>query len=338
MAAIETLVAKGVRPVPQVPRFGAMALIGRDDIIKALPWRELIEALRTAFAAGATVPLRHHHTLANDGREPDGTLLLMPAWRGGGHLGIKIAHICPGNSSRGLPAVNALYLLSDAETGEHIALMDGGEITARRTAASSALAADMLARRDASRLLLVGTGRVARNSAEAFCAIRPIREIMVWGRNLAKASELARSAEQATGVPARPVTDLAEAVPDADIISCATLSTAPIVRGEWLSPGAHLDLIGAFTPDMRETDDIALKRSTIFVDTMEGAPKEAGELSIPLSRGVISRADLKADLFGLCRGEHPGRTGAGEITLFKSVGHAIEDLAAAECVAAKLLS
>jgi alanine dehydrogenase len=216
--------------------------------------------------------------------------------------------------------------------------MDGGEITARRTAAASALAADMLARPDAARLLLVGTGRVAKNAAEAFCAVRPIREIAVWGRNSAKAAELAVKAEQATGIPAHAVTDLEAAVHAADIISCATLSTEPLVRGEWLRLGVHLDLIGAFTPDMRETDDTALKRATLFVDTMEGAPKEAGELSIPLSQGVISRADIKADLFGLCRGDHPGRTRAEEITIFKSVGHAIEDLAAAECVAAKLLS
>jgi ornithine cyclodeaminase len=328
----------GESAAPILPRFGSMALIGRDEIIRALPWGELIEALRRAFAEGATVPLRHHHTIDQQGVEADGTLLLMPAWRGAGRLGIKIVHVAPGNSARALPAIHALYLLSDARTGEPVCMLDGGEITARRTAAASALAATMLARPDASRLLLVGAGRVAANCAEAYCAVRPIREIAVWARDRTKAEALALKAARATGVPARAVGDLEAATGQADIISCATLSTAPLVRGAWLKPGAHLDLIGAFTPQMRESDDTALRRASIFVDTMEGAPKEAGELAIPLAQGVITRADIRADLFDLCRGGHAGRASQDEITLFKSVGHAIEDLAAAEAVAAKLLA
>jgi ornithine cyclodeaminase len=319
------------------PQFGSMALVSREQVIAALPWRELVEALRTAFAKGATVPMRHHHAVSNEGREADGTLLLMPAWRSGGRLGVKIVQVSPGNAARGLPAVSALYLLSDAVTGRPIAMMDGGEITARRTAAASALAADMLARPDASRLLLVGAGRVAANAAEAFCAVRPISAITVWGRNLAKAQELAARISAVTGRPCVAAPDLEAAVAEADIISCATLSSEPLVHGAWLRPGQHLDLIGAFTPQMRETDDLALQRATLFVDTLEGAPKEAGDLAIPLASGAITLADIEADLFALCRGEHNGRASAEEITLFKSVGHAIEDLAAAEAVAEKLL-
>ena len=279
----------------------------------ALPWDRLIPALRDAFVAGAEAPQRHRHAL------PHGTLLLMPAWQGS-WLGVKLVTVHPGNAGQGLPAVHSTYLLSDARTGEPVALLDGDTLTERRTAAASALAASYLARPDASRLLVVGAGRVARLLAPAHAAVRGIRQVEVWARRPAQAEALAAELRGA-GFEAVRAEGLQEAVGRADIVSCATLAAEPLVRGAWLRPGTHLDLVGAFTPAMREADAVAVARAAVFVDT-EAALAEAGEL-----QGVPA-GDVRGTLAGLCRGG-AGRRDGGEVTLFKSVGAAIEDLAAA---------
>jgi ornithine cyclodeaminase/alanine dehydrogenase-like protein (mu-crystallin family) len=280
----------------------------------ALPFPALIEALRAAFATGAEVPMRHHHAL------PDGaTLLLMPAWQRA-HVGVKIVTVHPGNAGRGQPAVHAIYLLSDVTTGAPLALLDGDMLTARRTAAASALASSYLARGDASRLLVVGAGRVASLLPEAHAAVRPIRTVEVWNRTPAGAERLA-AALRARGFAASPVADLAAAVRRAEIVSCATLSREPLIEGDWLAPGAHLDLVGAYMPSMREADAAAVARAAVFADT-EAALHECGELA------GLRACDLRGTLATLCRGG-PGRGRDDEITLFKSVGTALEDLAAA---------
>jgi ornithine cyclodeaminase len=303
----------------------------------ALPMPALVAALRAMFAAGCEMPVRHHHRVDVQGEEA-ATLLLMPAWKVGAYLGVKIVNVFPGNAVRNLPAVNAAYILMSGRTGEILATIDGGELTARRTAAASALAATCLARNDASTLAIVGTGRLCANVAEAYLAIRPIRRIFVWGRNGDHAEKAARSVA-ALGVEATAAHSLEEAVARADIVSCATLSAAPLVLGKWLKPGAHVDLIGAFTPDMRESDDEAVRRASVFVDTRAGAVKEAGDIVLAIRSGALREQDIRADLFELCRGAHKGRARADEITLFKSVGAALEDLAGAvlayESVAAK---
>jgi alanine dehydrogenase len=292
----------------------------------ALDLHSLVETLRTTFREGCEAPLRHHHAIAGAGA-PSGMMLLMPAWVPGRYLGVKLVNVFPENGQRGLPAVQGIYALFSGQTGEMLATIDGNELTARRTVAASALAASYLARQDASTLLLVGTGRLARLMAQAHASVRPIRNVLVWGRDLAKAEALAAEL-RADFAQVEVATELAQAVSAADIVSCMTLSREPLVRGEWLRPGCHLDLVGGFTPEMREADDEAVRRASVFVDT-SGALAEAGDIVIPLRTGVLARQDIRADLEALTRGTHPGRTRDDEITLFKSVGASLEDLAAA---------
>jgi len=293
----------------------------------ALPWGSLVKALADMFARGCVMPVRHHHEVEVPG-EADATLLLMPAWQPGDYIGVKMVSVFPGNQGRGLPAIHGSYLLSSGRTGELLAIVDGGELTARRTAAASALAARYLAREDASRLLMVGTGRLSTNVIEAHAAVRPIRHVTIWGRDTKKAEATARDLDL-KDIEISVATDLASAAREADVISCATLSSEPLILGEWLKPGSHLDLIGAFKPTMRETDDRAVSRASIFVDTREGALSEGGDIVQPLRAGVITAEAIRADLFELARGKHTGRTSPDEITLFKSVGAALEDLAGA---------
>jgi ornithine cyclodeaminase len=271
------------------------------------------------------MPVRHHHTIDVPG-EADATLLLMPAWTVGEFIGVKLVTVFPGNAERGLNSVNAAYMLFDGATGEVLAMVDGGELTVRRTAAASALAGDYLARKDASRLLIVATGRLAPNQIGAWRAVRPIEHVAVWGRSPGRA---ARIADALVGVEAAVATDLESAVAEADIISCATLATEPLIRGAWLRPGQHLDLIGGFTPTMRESDDDCVRRATVFCDVHATATTEAGDLTQPLQSGALDLNDIAGDLYDLCRSRHAGRTSDDEITLFKSAGAGLEDLAGA---------
>ncbi len=307
-----------------------MRRIGAEDVRRALPWPALEAALERIFREGCAAPLRHRHPLPQ-AAGPEGMLLLMPAWElpggsGRRHTGVKIVHVLPANGARGLPAVHASYLLSDAETGVPVAMLDGGELTDRRTAAASTLAGRFLARRDSRRLLVLGAGKVAAALAEAWCARFPIEEVAIWGRNPARAAELAARLA-AHGLPARPA---ASADPAGfDIVSVATLAESPLVRGAAVSPGTHVDLVGAYRPTMRESDGALLARATLVVDTRAGALAEAGDLVQAIAEGANTEASVAAELADLCRGAHPGRRHAAEITVFKSVGWAGEDLAAA---------
>jgi ornithine cyclodeaminase len=302
-----------------------MITIDRALVANLVPYPLLIQQLEQIFISDCRCPSRTHHEVSLGGTAA-GTLLLMPAWTSRGFLGVKIAAVLPGNHSRGLPSVTAQYLLMDVTDGEWLALIDGGELTARRTAATSALAAGRLARPDAERLLIVGTGRLARHLARAHASVRPGLRVEVWGRRFAAAvdiaDELRREGIEAVGAP-----ELAPAVARADIISCATLSHEPLIRGQWLKPGVHLDLVGSFTPAMREADDEALRGAIIYCDTRD-ALHESGDLAEPLEHRVIEAAQI-LELAALLRGELPGRTSAEERTVFKSVGCALEDLAAA---------
>jgi ornithine cyclodeaminase len=308
-----------------------MRIFDGPHIAKTLDTSELMERIAAMFRAGAaTAPLRHHHAFGVGA----GTLLLMPAWDGR-FVGVKIATVVPGNAARGIASVQATYLLLDGATGRPLAALDGRELTLRRTAATSALAARWLSRPESARLLLAGAGDLAPHLARAHALVRPIREIAVWNRTPARAEALAATlaAELAgKGIAVRAAGDLEGAVADADIVSTATLATEPILRGAWLGPGQHLDLVGSFRPHMREADDDTLKRASLYCDTREAASRESGDFADPLARGVIAPRDIRGDLFDLARNDRPARTGAGEITLFKSVGHAFEDLAAAALV------
>ena len=311
-----------------------MRILSAADVEAALDWDSLIERLRQAFRRGAEVPVRHHHEIANPGG-PEGTLLLMPAWQSGRHIGVKVVTIFPDNGEQGLPSVMAAYLLLDGKTGSPIALIDGPTLTLKRTAAASALASGYLSRLDCERLLMVGTGALAPYLVSAHAAVRPICNVLIWGRAPDKAAKLAKRLDRADFRVAA-TEDLEAAAQGADIISCATLSRDPLVRGDWLRPGQHLDLVGAFRPDMRESDDQAIRRARVFVDTRDGATKEAGDIVQPIESGVLDPADVAGDLFDLTRGARAGRRYYDQITLFKSVGTALEDLAAAELAAERV--
>jgi ornithine cyclodeaminase len=313
-----------------------MRVVSAAEIDAALSFPALVEALDAAFRGEAVTPVRAHHTITRPGA-PDATLLLMPAWTGpgpGAAIGTKIVTVVPDNAARGEPTVTGVYLLFAGDTGAPLAAMDGPRLTLWRTAAASALAARHLARADASRLVMVGAGALAPFLVRAHAAVRPIERVALWNRSKPAAERLAAAL---AGEPfAVTVTaDLEAAVQEADIVSCATLAGEPLVQGDWLKTGAHVDLVGGFRPTMREADDRAVTRARLFCDTRAGALAEAGDLADPIARGVIAASDVIADLHELCRGA-PGRSNPDEITLFKSVGTALEDLAAARLVWSRL--
>lgn len=298
-----------------------------DEVHAALSWGALVDALETAFVAASTeAPLRHAHPLHGEG-----TLLLMPAWSPAA-LGVKVVTVMPGAAALGAGTVQASYLLLERDTGVPRALIDGEALTLRRTAATSALAARHLMRADAKRLLVVGSGRLAPWMARAHTAINPgLVHLSVWGRNTDVAEEVVETLRD-EGLDAEVVEDLHAAVEAADVVSCATTAREPLVRGAWLQPGAHLDLVGGFRRDMREADDAAVVRSRVVVDTLAGALSEAGDLLQPIEAGAIAREHIVGELAQLLRHEVRGRMHAADITLFKSVGAALEDLAAAQLV------
>ena len=308
-----------------------MQLFDAQAVHEALAYGILVDRLRDAFTAGAKVPVRHHHSIEL-ADQPDATLLLMPAWRAGGQVAVKVVSVFPGNADKGLPAVSGQVLLLDGGTGLPLAMVDGTALTVRRTACASALAASYLARENAATLLMVGAGAMAPHLVGAHAAVRPIDRVLVWNRTPGNAEKLVADLA-AGGLDAAVVDDLPGAAGDADIISCATLSHDPVIQGDWLQPGVHVDLVGAFRPDMRETDDAAVVKARVFVDTRAGALQEGGDIVQPLAAGVIGEDHVLGELSELTRGSVPGRRSADDITLFKSVGTALEDLTAAELVA-----
>ncbi len=321
-----------------------MRVFDAAAIDAALVGPALIEALAEAFRGGITAPPRHHHRLARPGA-PDATLLLMPAWQDGADgavarvkqdgpdgafAGVKIVTVFPGNPGIGQPSVQGTYVLMAGRSGQPLAALDGTRLTLWRTAAASALAARHLARPDACRMLMVGAGALAPFLVRAHAAVRPLDRVAIWARRPEAAAELAARLA-AEGFPAVAAADLEGAVAEADTVSCATLSAEPLVRGAWLRPGQHLDLVGAFTLAMREVDDAALARASVHVDT-PAALTEGGDVAAAIRSGGFAAADIRGDLADLVTGRSPGRTSADEITLFKSVGASLEDLAAAVVV------
>jgi ornithine cyclodeaminase len=299
----------------------------------------LVDVLEKAFRDGAIAPPRHHHGVPLDGR-PNAMWLLMPAIsakpgasdKAGPYMGMKSVTVFPDNAARtGKPAVLGMYLLLSTESGETLAILDATRLTVLRTAGASALAARYLAREDASDMVMVGAGQLAPYLIRAHASVRPIKRVKIWNRTIANAEAVARAFAR-SGIDVQAVDDLEAACRTADLISAATLSTQPLIKGAWLKPGVHIDTVGAFTKTMRETDDELVQRAHIFVDTYAGAMGEAGDLLQPMEAGVIGKDALRADLFELTHGTKKGRTSPDEITYFKSVGASIEDLAAAIAV------
>ncbi|HEV7379764.1 MAG TPA: ornithine cyclodeaminase family protein [Dyadobacter sp.] len=303
-----------------------MLTIPQEKIAQYLPYDLLIEGLRNIFLSEYTLPLRHHHFYTN--REGgDNTLILMPVWNQD-YIGMKQVTVAPGNAKENLPSIFAQYILSDARTGQPLAMMNAAELTSRRTACSSALASSFLSRKDAKNLLIVGGGGVARHLVQAHSAVRDFEKVSIWMRNPQKLTAFVDELQQA-GLNVQAADNLEQAAREADVISCATLSKTPVIKGAWVKPGAHLDMIGSHKPDTRETDDEAIGKSRIFVDSRMGALHETGELALPIKDGIISQSDVQADIVELVKGLHRGRETEQEITLFKSAGLAVEDLAAA---------
>jgi ornithine cyclodeaminase len=306
-----------------------MRVLGYNETVAALEFPALVEALRQAFRSRTTEtpPADVYRIPVPPGQ--DGSLIILPAWQAGKHFGIKLTTIFPGIAAGQKPLRMGTYMLCDGKTGEPIALFDGPALTARRTAAASALAASYLANPDCERLLMIGTGSLASHLIEAHATTRPIHNVLIWGRDPDKAARLARRLDR-RNLKVAPATDLAKAVRGAQIICCATTAQEPILKGEWLTPGVHIDLVGGRTPTMREADDETMTKARIFVDTREAAESQAGDIVIPIAAGVITAFDIAGDLFELTRGDRAGRRYHNQITLFKSVGHSLEDLAGAQ--------
>lgn len=309
-----------------------MRVFGAEEIRRLAPMPRLIECLREAFASGYSAPARQ--VAAVPGGKGDRLLLYMPAFSEGGGA-VKLATLFPDNEAADLPTIQAALVVFSS-TGTPVAVLDGATVTRLRTGAASALASTYLSRRDSTHLLVVGTGALAPYMALAHCAVRPISEVRVWGRRrertIATAAEIGSLIGQRARVQV--VASLEEGMRAADIVCCATSSVQPLLEGRWLRRGSFVDLVGSFSPERREADDETVRRSRIFVDTFEGALAEAGDLLDPLRRGVISRERIEGELADLVSGRVTGRRDDQEVVLFKSVGSAIEDLAAARMIVA----
>lgn len=309
-----------------------MRVVTADDINRVLRYDALIDALAEAFRSDISAPDKIAHFIP----QPSGSeakVMLMPAWTQSGErfIGCKLVNLFPDNARHNKPAVLGSYVLMSGDTGETLAVMDGAALTAWRTACASALAARYLAREDASHLVMVGAGALAPHLIRAHCAVRPITRVTLWNRSHSRAISTAFALTMA-GIEPIIADDLEDAVREADIVSCATLSPLPLIRGAWLKKGAHVDLVGAFSPKTREADDAAVGRARVYVDSRATAPKASGDIAIPLKKKIITLRGIQGDLFELCRGKKPGRKRAQDITLFKSTGLAQEDLAAAMLV------
>lgn len=300
-----------------------------DDFINEnTNFSELVLALKEGFSSqDIIIPQRHHHDFPNPETGADSTLLLMPAWHPGKESGVKIATVSPENSRFQLPSIQAIYILLNAVTGTMKATMQAKSLTAKRTAATSALASSFLSKKNSSTLLMIGTGALSANLIRAHAAIRPIKTVFIWGRNPEKASAVCDVLKDEK-FDCKVVNTIEEKAGEVDIISCATLSKEPLVLGTFLKDGQHIDLVGAYKKDMREADDAVILKASVFVDTFGGL-YESGDIAIPMENGNLQKEDIKGDLFSLCSGKSSGRADDEEITMFKSVGHALEDLVAA---------
>ena len=290
----------------------------------------LVEALRRGHLAGIDAIERAQLTEGTDPATAN-HLLVLPAWRYRDLIGAKLVTAFPTNAAP-VPSIQTVYVLFDGRTGTPLAAMHGAQFTLRKTAADSALGASLLARPDVRRMLMVGAGNQAGHQIRAHCAVRPsLAHVAIWNRSPAKARALAAGLAL-PGVAVEAVEDLAAAARAADIVSCATSTTTPLLHGAWLKPGTHVDLVGGFTNDMREADDETIRRGTLFVDSRWFTVGHCGDVTGPIAAGIIAEADIAGDLFELCAGKRPGRSSDAQITVFKNAGGGHLDLMTARLV------
>jgi ornithine cyclodeaminase len=308
-----------------------MLVLGADQIRSLAPTRRVVETLREVFARGGVVAVRTPSEMPGD--SADRLFVSMLAMDRAGGPVIKLLTILPENREKGLLTVQGAIVVF-GETGAPLAILDGTVVTHLRTGAASALASEYLSREDSSRLVIMGTGAIAPTVALSHCAVRPIRHISVWGRSAEKAADTAAALREALPSDVEVVVTVQpdHAVASADIVPCSTSSATPVLAGKWLKAGAHVDLIGSFQPTRRESDDDVVRRARIFVDTFQGALHEGGDVVDPIARGIIDRNRIEGELADLASGRVKGRASDIEITMFKSVGTAIEDLATARMV------
>jgi ornithine cyclodeaminase len=309
-------------------------VINGEDVARLMPMPECIRVMRDALAAlargEALVPLR---TIM---RVPgvSGFLGLMPGYISPhqgqeGALGMKAVSVFPGNAQRGIDTHQGAVLLFEADTGRLSALMDGAAITAIRTAAVSGVATDMLARPDATELAILGAGVQARTHIEAIAAVRPLRRVRIWSRNPEHAAALASELRSRFTFPIEVAASADAAVRAADIVATVTASPEPILQRGWLKEGVHINAVGSSIPTSREIDTATMAAARLFVDRRESALAEAGDLLIPMKEGALKGDHIQAELGEVIIGTDPGRRSPAELTLFKSLGLAVEDVASA---------
>jgi alanine dehydrogenase len=308
-------------------------ILSREDVRQALPMRRAIEAMKGAFAqlsAGqADVPLR----VALDVPRHNGVTLFMPAYLSADdQMAVKIVSVFNDNPAQGLPLIHALVVVVDATTGRPAAVMDGTYLTALRTGAASGAATDLLARRDARAVAVFGAGAQARTQLEAVCAVRSIREAWVYDVVPERAAAYADEMGRVLSLPVRVAETPGVAVRRADVICTATTSSSPVFDDADVRPGTHINAVGAYTPDMQEVPAETVLRARVVIDHREASLAEAGDLLIPLQQGLMTEDAIYAELGEIAAGRKPGRASPEEITLFKSVGVAVQDVAAAGAV------
>jgi ornithine cyclodeaminase len=307
-------------------------LLGHDEALALLPMGECITLMRDALVSLAEG--RVYQPLRTIVRPPDaaGVMGLMPSYSSGAHAAFGLKAICVfgGNPARGMDSHQGAVLLFSAETGELQAVVNASAVTAVRTAAVSGVATQALAREDACDLAVIGAGVQARSHVEAMSHVRRIKRCRVASRSMESAQRLADELKGGCAFPVEAVETIEEALRDADLIVTATNSAEAVVRREWVREGAHINAVGSCTPNTRELDAATVAGSSMFVDSVESVLNEAGDYLRALHEGIIGSEHIRAELGGVLRGTKPGRTSDGEITLFKSLGLAVEDLAAAE--------
>ncbi len=301
--------------------------ISAEDINRVCDYASLVDRFEQLHREEPAILKDMLLTQQNSESGTENNALIRAAWSSSQALGIKSATIFPDNTVKTeMPAIHAVYLLFEATHGTPVAVMDGTTLTYYKTAADSALGGKLLARHDLSTMAMIGAGAMAPHLIKAHCAVHhSLQTVIIWNRTASKAEKLADEIS-IRGVEIKATQDIEAAVLQADLVSSATMTREPLILGDWLKSGSHVDLVGAFTPDMREVDDAAIRKSRIFVDSRKTTIGEIGEIQIPIDAGIIGEEDILADLFDLCSQTKPGRLTDDEITLFKNGGGGHLDL------------